>query len=241
MALPSTALLVDGTLIPTGHRPTHKTSGRATPKDDPAAGKDHQAPNVAPPSTVNSCMVMCEASSDNKNATAEATSRGVANFPNGIPFRKTSGRPPIVASFPVASRHMEVSMGVAVDPGATKLHRTPCTATSNPRLFVNMEAAALEAAYAAISARGVPAALEATVTTAPSCRPTIREITARDMLNTPVTLTEKTSSQSSSEKSQTDPNRNTPAPFTRYRMGPNSSSIKSTTDETEALSVTSTE
>lgn len=73
----------------------------------------------------------------------------------------------------------------------------------------------MEAAYAAISVRGVLAALEATVTRAPEPRGIIRSTTARETWKTPVALTAKVAAQSSSEKVRTGPRRRTPAALTR--------------------------
>lgn len=105
---------------------------------------------------------------------------------------------------------------MSVEPGATTLQRMPNFETSRPRHLVNMVAAALEAAYADMSTRAVPAALDATVTIAPR-RPaaTIRLTTAREMKKTPVVFTAKVADQSWSVRSLAAPSRSTPAPLTR--------------------------
>ena len=63
--------------------------------------------------------------------------------------------------------------------------------------------------------RGVPEALDATVTMAPRLRGTIRLTAARDSRKTPLTLTSKVWSQSSSLNSRTSPSRRMPAVLTR--------------------------
>ncbi|CAM5520799.1 hypothetical protein SGLAM104S_04878 [Streptomyces glaucescens] len=78
-----------------------------------------------------------------------------------------------------------------------------------------MVAAALDAAYADISVRAVPAALEAMVTIAPRRRGTIRLTTAREVKNTPLVFTANVIAHSSSVSFRASPIRSTPAPLTR--------------------------
>src|SRR5205807_360736 len=134
---------------------------------------------------------------------------------------------------------IECSIGVSVEPGATTLQRIPYRATSSPRHLVNATAAALDAAYADIAHRAVPAALDATVTTLPRERGTIRLTTARDISKTPVALTARHAAQSSSVSDRASPRRSTPALFTRWSTGPSRRSTAATTDSTSDALVTS--
>ncbi len=130
-------------------------------------------------------------------------------------------------------------MSVRVEPGDTVLQRTPRGASSRPRHLVNMTAAAFDAAYAAMSVRGMPAALDATVTMLPVPRPAIRRDTERDTWKTPLVLTAKVAAQSSSVSSATAEHRSTPATLTAMSRGPSVSSASVTSASTAAESVTS--
>ena len=66
--------------------------------------------------------------------------------------------------------HMPRCIGVSVEPGDTRLQRTPNGAISNPTQWFRLVSAALEA-QAAICARGTCAALEPMLTIARCAAP----------------------------------------------------------------------
>ncbi|CAM5640395.1 hypothetical protein SAURM35S_09796 [Streptomyces aurantiogriseus] len=156
-----------------------------------------------------------------------------------MPTRYVSGLPAIDAAAAPWSVCMPCSIGVSVEPGATTLQRMLCRATSSPRHLVKAVVAALDAAYAAIRSRAVPAAFEATVTTAPRRRGIMRFTTAREVKKTPLVLTPKVVDQSWSVRAWASARRSTPAAFTRWSIGPRSRSTVSTSCSTSRLEVTS--
>ncbi len=85
----------------------------------------------------------------------------------------------------------------------------------------------------------MPAALEATVTTAPRPRSTIRPTTAREVKNTPSVFTPNVSAQSSSDSERASPVRSTPAALTRYSIGPSRASTSATAASTSTPDRTS--
>ena len=134
---------------------------------------------------------------------------------------------------------MARSMGVSVEPGATTLHRIPCSASSSPRLLVNALAAALDAAYAVIPLRATRAALEAIVTIDPARRGIMYRATSRLRTKGARTLTSKVRAQSASENSTAAPVLSTPAPFTNEVIGPIRDSMSDTPTATAVSSVMS--
>ncbi len=129
---------------------------------------------------------------------------------------------------------------MSVEPGATTLQRMPNPASSRPRQRTKCATAAFDAAYAAMSIRGTPAALDPTVTITPERRATMRPATARQQCTTPCRFTAKTSCQSAAVDAVNGPVRRIPATVTRMRTGPSSSSIRVTAASTAAASRTST-
>ncbi|MGY3677961.1 hypothetical protein ACVWXU_001584 [Streptomyces sp. TE33382] len=87
--------------------------------------------------------------------------------------------------------------------------------------------------------RGIPAALDPTVTMQPEPRRVIRAATARDVWKTPVVFTAKVSAQSWSDSWAAGEVRSIPATFTRTSSGPRSLSAFATMSSTECRSVTS--
>src|SRR4051812_49913629 len=111
----------------------------------------------------------------------------------------------MVVRAPVSSCHIDHSIAVSVEPGATTLQRIPYSASSRPRHLVNIVAAALDAEYEAMPIRGEPAAFEATVTIAPLRRGTIRLPTALEIRKTPWPLTAKVVDHSSTDSVRAEP------------------------------------
>lgn len=126
----------------------------------------------------------------------------------------------MTCSAPFSSAHNDHCMSVSVDPGDTMLQRILYSASSRPRHFVNITAAAFEDAYAAIDVLGTPAAFDPTVTIEPDLRSIIYLLTEREALNTPVEFTENVASHSSSLSEWISPGRRTPATFTKISIGP---------------------
>ncbi|CAM5268238.1 hypothetical protein SMICM304S_03078 [Streptomyces microflavus] len=87
--------------------------------------------------------------------------------------------------------------------------------------------------------RGIPAALEPTVTMQPDFRVTISGATLCETWKTPVVFTAKVSAQSCAESPVAGPVRRMPATFTRTSTGPSSRSTRATVFSTATRSVTS--
>ena len=85
------------------------------------------------------------ARSEARKRTVWAISAGVATLRRGMPSLNCSGSPAMVRAMASSSGSMPRSMGVSVEPGDTRLARTPKGASSSPTVWVRLVTAALEA------------------------------------------------------------------------------------------------
>ena len=172
-----------------------------------------------PPSTQSTCPVINEASSDERNCTAAATSSGVPARNNGV-----SSQMPDMTS---ASKQRVMS--VSTNPGATQFTRMPLGATSLASAFVYPITAALEAEYATSQEPPVTPHMEEIFTIAPRFCETISGNTALVTRNIPVTFVSITRCQSESDVSVTSCVGNAiPALLTSTSIKPNCSRTRET-------------